>query len=102
MPNQNITVTQMRRRAGQVTRFLKSIANEQRLLVLCQLCSGEKTAGELTQVTGLSQSAVSQHLAKLRDNRIVKTRRKSQYIYYSLNSEETEAVIKLLYNLYCK
>ena len=92
----------MRRRAGQVTRLLKCMANEQRLLVLCQLMEGEKTAGELTEITGISQSAVSQHLALLRDSEIVKTRRESQYIFYSLSSREMQAMINLLYDLYCK
>jgi len=63
---------------------------------------GEKTAGELTEITGMSQSAVSQHLALLRDNEIVNTRRESQYIFYSLSSEEMQAMISLLYDLYCK
>lgn len=102
MTNQKLKIAQMRRRAGQVTRLLKCIANEQRLLVLCQLMEAEKTAGELTEITGISQSAVSQHLALLRDNEIVKTRRESQYIYYSLSSKEMQAMISLLYDLYCK
>lgn len=72
------------------------------MLVLCQLMEGEKTAGELTEITGMSQSAVSQHLALLRDNEIVNTRRESQYIFYSLSSEEMQAMISLLYDLYCK
>jgi len=102
MTSQKQKIPQMRRRAGQVTRLLKCIANEQRLLVLCQLMEGEKTAGELTEITGMSQSAVSQHLALLRDNEIVNTRRESQYIFYSLSSEEMQAMISLLYDLYCK
>ena len=63
---------------------------------------GEKTAGDLTQITGMSQSAVSQHLALLRDNEIVTTRRESQFIFYSLSSREMREMIGLLYNLYCK
>ena len=102
MTSQKLRIAQMRRRAGQVTRLLKCMANEQRLLVLCQLMEGEKTAGELTEITGISQSAVSQHLALLRDSEIVKTRRESQYIFYSLSSREMQAMINLLYDLYCK
>ena len=102
MTSQKLKISQMRRRAGQVTRLLKCIANEQRLLVLCQLMEGEKTAGDLTQITGMSQSAVSQHLALLRDNEIVTTRRESQFIFYSLSSREMREMIGLLYNLYCK
>ena len=102
MTSQKLKIPQMRRRAGQVTRLLKCIANEQRLLILCQLMEAEKTAGELTEITGISQSAVSQHLALLRDNEIVNTRRESQYIFYSLSSREMRAMISLLYDLYCK
>lgn len=102
MSGQKPKIPQMRRRAGQVTKLLKCIANEQRLLILCQLSEGEKTAGELTETTGISQSAVSQHLALLRDNNIVRTRRESQFIFYSMNSREMHEIIGLLYDLYCK
>ena len=80
--------------------LLKAMCNENRLLILCQLVRGEKTVGELEEVIGLSQSALSQHLAVLRQNGLVKTRRSAQSIYYSLCGEEPNAVIETLYALF--
>lgn len=80
---------------------LKSLANPNRLLVLCALVAREHTAGELEQLTGLSQSAISQHLARLREEQIVTTRREAQRIYYSLYSPAAVAVIKTLHGIYC-
>jgi len=77
------------------------MGNERRLLVLCQLQEGEKSAGELEKLVGLSQSALSQHLARLRRDGLVSTRRAAQTIYYSLAGEEARAVIATLYDLYC-
>lgn len=82
------------------TNLLKAMSNENRLLILCQLIHGEKTVGELEEVIGLSQSALSQHLAVLRQNDLVATRRDAQSIYYSLAGEEPEAVIEALYELF--
>jgi DNA-binding transcriptional ArsR family regulator len=81
--------------------LLKSLANPSRLLVLCALVTREHTAGELEELTGLSQSAISQHLARLRDEQIVGTRREAQRIYYSLTSAEVRTVIETLHGIYC-
>lgn len=81
--------------------LLKMMGNERRLMILCQLGNGEKSVGELECLVGLKQSALSQHLAKLRAERLVKTRRQSQTIYYSLASNEVEKLIETLYGLYC-
>lgn len=77
------------------------MGNPHRLLVLCQLLHGEKSVGELERLVGLSQSALSQHLARLRRDSLVKTRRSAQTIYYSLAGNEAKAVIGTLYYLYC-
>ncbi|MGB0670145.1 MAG: ArsR/SmtB family transcription factor [Rhodospirillales bacterium] len=86
--------------ARRASTLLKAMANQHRLMILCQLIKGEKNVGEMERVIGLSQSALSQHLARLRRDKIVKTRRVAQTIYYSLNGEEASAIIETLYTLY--
>ena len=70
----------------EASQVLKAISNPRRLLVFCALCGGEKCVGDLEEIVGISQSALSQHLAKLRDDKLVKTRRDAQTIYYSVSS----------------
>ena len=96
-----INVEQMRNNAQEASALLKSLANPSRLLVLCALVSREHTVGELEELTGLSQSAVSQHLARLRDEHIVATRRDTQRIYYSLTSTNVQAVLETVHGIYC-
>lgn len=81
--------------------MLKAIANESRLLILCHLEGKEMSVTELNDHLELSQSALSQHLAVLRKNELVTTRRESQTIYYSLSDGRSSKVIKTLYELYC-
>lgn len=81
--------------------FLKAIANRHRLMILCELHKGERSVTALQDAIGLSQSSLSQHLARLRDDRLVKTRRESQTIFYSLADSKVSRVIALLYELYC-
>jgi DNA-binding transcriptional ArsR family regulator len=81
--------------------LLKSIGNEHRLLILCELVGAEKSVGELVRLVGLSQSALSQHLARLRRDGLVRTRREAQTIFYSIASDEALAVLSQLYALYC-
>ena len=76
--------------------LLKALSNEKRLQIACVLFKGEKAVGELEKIVGLSQSALSQHLARLRRDNIVQTRREAQTIYYSLADE---SVIKILESL---
>jgi DNA-binding transcriptional ArsR family regulator len=94
-------IAQLQKNAQRATALLKSMANEWRLLVLCHLATGELSVGDLEKSIGLSQSALSQHLAILRRERLVTTRRSAQSIYYSLSSGEAEAVMSTLYDLYC-
>lgn len=70
-------------------------------MILSQLIKAERSVGELERVVGLSQSALSQHLARLRRDRLVKTRRSAQTIFYSLAGNEAEMVLSTLYQLYC-
>jgi DNA-binding transcriptional ArsR family regulator len=88
-------------RAGNAEAFLKALANRHRLMILCELHKGEQSVGVLHEAIGLSQSALSQHLARLREDALVKTRRESQTIYYSLASKEASRMIALLYDLFC-
>jgi len=81
--------------------FLKILANDWRLMILCELLKGERSVGELEEIVSLSQSALSQHLARLRRSHLVKTRRESQTIYYSIADPGVTKVIGALYDLYC-
>lgn len=97
-----IAVGQMQANARRATALLKSMANETRLLILCQLSQGEMSVGELAREIPLSQSALSQHLALLRREKLVRTRRESQFVWYSLDSEDAQAVIATLYRQFCE
>lgn len=81
--------------------LLKSLSNEKRLQIICSIYDGEKNVGELEKIVGLSQSALSQHLGRLRRDGIVKTRRDAQTIYYSLKSKGAGHIIKALHDIYC-
>lgn len=98
----SMDIAQLQQNAQRATALLKSMANEWRLLILCHLAMGELSVGDMEKSIGLSQSALSQHLAILRRERLVTTRRSAQSIYYSLSSGEAEAVIATLYDLYCR
>jgi DNA-binding transcriptional ArsR family regulator len=82
-------------------RLLKAMASQPRLMILCELLKGEQNVTALQKSIGLSMSAMSQHLARLRADELVSTRRESQTIHYSLSSEPARALIGALYELYC-
>jgi DNA-binding transcriptional ArsR family regulator len=88
-------------KSAQASQLLKSLANDRRLLIMCHLSESEKSVGELERLVDLSQSALSQHLARLRRDNLVRTRREAQTIFYSIASPEADAVLQTLYNLYC-
>jgi len=92
---------QLKANALRASGLLKAMSNEHRLMILCQLLHGEKSVGELEKIIGLSQSALSQHLARLRRDSLVSTRRSAQTIFYSLQGREAPAVIQTLYSLFC-
>jgi DNA-binding transcriptional ArsR family regulator len=83
-------------RAADAAATLKLIANEQRLLLLCRLSQGESAVSELVELTGLSQSAVSQHLARLREGGMVKTRREATTIFYRVADQDVHDLIGML------
>lgn len=91
----------MAENAEQAEQFLKQLANGNRLMVLCTLLEGEMSVGELNEQVPVSQSSLSQHLAKLREAGFVSTRRESQTIYYQLADPRVKKVIQDLYAMFC-
>lgn len=94
-------VAELKSHARRASALLKAMSNPARLMVLCQLAQGEKSVGELEGAVSLSQSGLSQHLALLRRERIVATRRAGQTIFYSLVSPDAAAVMRTLYDVFC-
>ena len=92
---------ELQSKAGAAETLLKAVANRNRLIILCDLLKGERSVTALQSAVGLSQSALSQHLARLRKDELVTTRRESQAIHYSLASDHVSRLIGLLYELYC-
>lgn len=97
-----MTIEDLQTNARRASGLLKAMGNERRLLILCHLTMGERSVGELEKLVDLSQSALSQHLARLRHDGLVRTRRSAQNIYYSLNGEEAKAIMGTLHRLYCE
>jgi len=97
-----MTIEDLQTNAHRASGLLKAMGNERRLLILCHLTMGERSVGELEKLVDLSQSALSQHLARLRHDGLVRTRRSAQNIYYSLNGEEAKAIMGTLHRLYCE
>jgi DNA-binding transcriptional ArsR family regulator len=87
--------------AAKATSLLKALANKHRLIILCHVAGGEKSVGELEELLGMRQAHLSQHLARLRRDDLVKTRRDSRTIYYELESSVAGEIVHLLYQFYC-
>jgi DNA-binding transcriptional ArsR family regulator len=100
-PAADLSSEELKAHAGEATRLLKALANESRLMIMCNLAEGEMTVGQLNELIPLSQSALSQHLALLRRDGLVKTRRQAQTIYYSLIDGPASQVIGVLHDIYC-
>ncbi|SMF33563.1 transcriptional regulator, ArsR family [Azospirillum oryzae] len=88
-------------RAAEAEGFLRSIASRHRLMILCSLLEGEMQVGELVRRLGLSQSNLSQHLAKLREEGLVATRRQGTAIHYRIGSDRVRPILGDLYHLFC-
>jgi ArsR family transcriptional regulator, virulence genes transcriptional regulator len=88
-------------KAGEAERLLKAMASRPRLMILCELLKGERTVTALHESVGLSMSAMSQHLARLRADELVSTRRESQTIFYSLADDGATRMLETLYSIYC-
>jgi len=87
--------------AGEAASLLRALSNEKRLMILCQLGDGELSVGQMLSLVGLSQSALSQHLAKLRDEALVSTRRDGTTIFYRISEPAVLKVIAVLAEIYC-
>jgi DNA-binding transcriptional ArsR family regulator len=96
-----MNMIEMGEHAADAAGLMKALGNESRLMILCLLIDQERSVGELNELIPLSQSALSQQLARLRQQGIVQTRRESQTIYYSLAPGPTGRVIHLLHDIYC-
>ncbi len=95
-------LTRMHASAERAAEFLKSLGNRHRLLILCQLLDGERSVGELSAFLDIRDSTVSQHLALLRRDALVRTRRDGQTIWYSICSDPAREVLAALYRGFCE
>ena len=100
-PQPNVDVRRMALRAHEASEFLKALAHESRLMILCDLLRGEKSVGELEALLTRRQSAVSQQLARLRLEGLVSARRDGKTIYYSIASDKARSIIGALYDSFC-
>ncbi|HNP36711.1 MAG TPA: metalloregulator ArsR/SmtB family transcription factor [Woeseiaceae bacterium] len=92
----------MEQRADEAARLLKLLGNAHRLQIMCLLVNGEMTVGQINERLGsLSQSALSQHLARLRESDLVSTRRDAQSIWYGLAAGPSQRIMQALYDIYC-
>ena len=93
---------ELQRNARRAAPLLKAMSNPARLVILCQLAEGERSVGELEDAVGLSQSGISQHLAVLRREHVVATRRDKQTVFYSLANADVVALMATLHKVFCK
>jgi DNA-binding transcriptional ArsR family regulator len=103
-PRGNETAIDPRRMAdaaGKACELMKTLGHKDRLMVLCHLSTGEKSVGELAALLDIPQSPLSQHLARMRKESLVKTRREAQTIFYSIASDEAARIVALMHDLYC-
>lgn len=92
----------MRYAVGQAAALLKSLANEDRLLILCQLCAGECCVSELEALVDVRQPTLSQQLAVLRSESLVATRREGRHIFYRIEDKRALLVINVLHQMFCE
>lgn len=97
----NVDIAQFQASAGKAAGLLRALANERRLMILCQLADGERWVGELQPKVGLSQSALSQHLAVLREEGVVATRREAQTVWYRIADPAALKVVATLAEIFC-
>ncbi|WP_234984256.1 ArsR/SmtB family transcription factor [Roseivivax jejudonensis] len=93
---------QLENRADHVAGLLSLMGNSRRLLILCRLAEGEASVGALQAQIGLGQSALSQHLAKLRAAGVVATRRDGQSVFYRIADDDVRAIMASLYDTFCR
>lgn len=98
---QTIDISGMEAKAEEAAEMLSALAHPTRLLLLCALVEGETSVTELVDMSGFSQSSVSQHLGKMRALKLVATRRDGQTIYYRLANDDVKRILKVLHGIYC-
>ncbi len=98
----NFDLKKIKNNAKMASNLLKLLSNEVRLLVLCNLVEGSKNVTELENIVKISQPALSQHLAKLKANKIISDKRKGQVIYYSIIDSKAKQILETLYKIYCQ
>jgi DNA-binding transcriptional ArsR family regulator len=96
-----MNIQALKSNSAEAAALLKALSNRHRLMILCELNNGERSVSALETAVDLSQSALSQHLAKLRDGALVATRRDGQMIYYSLKDERVIRLIGVLHDIFC-
>jgi DNA-binding transcriptional ArsR family regulator len=101
LPTEENPIDTLRQSASKACALLKSMANEDRLLIMCQLTMGERNVSDLESATNIHQPTLSQQLTKLRDEGLVSTRREGKYIYYTLSSREVMQIMQTLSSIYC-
>ena len=101
MNTTDVDPNEMEDAAEQASRLMKTLGHRDRLMILCQLVDGEKSVGQIADLLDLQQSPLSQHLARMRKEGLVRTRRESQNIFYSLAKADVARVIGVLYEIYC-
>ena len=102
LPQVAARMGELQKSARRAAPLLKAMSNPSRLVILCQLAEGERSVGELEEEVGLSQSGISQHLAILRREHVVATRRDKQTVFYSLASADVMALMATLHKVFCK
>ena len=101
MVSEENAIENMQEHAADAAGLMNALGNESRLMILCMLAERERSVGDLNETIPLSQSALSQQLARLRRQGLVQTRREAQTIYYSLGEGPAERIIHLLHDIYC-
>lgn len=94
-------VSRIQESAGQAAAFLRTLANPERLMLLCQLLEGEKNVGELSQATGIVQPTLSQQVGVLRTEGLIEARREGRFMYYRISDPVAVKVLDVLYRAYC-
>lgn len=98
---EDFDLEEMKRSAARASALMKTLGHQGRLMILCQLATGEKSVGELSRLLEIPQSPLSQHLSRMRGEGLVTPRRDAQTVYYSLNSDEAGKIIECVYALFC-
>jgi len=101
MPVKNLDPAALKKRAAEAEAFLRALASRHRLMILCSLFERELSVGELVTRLGLTQSNLSRHLAMLREEGLVATRREGTIIYYRIGSDRVHSIFAVLYQLFC-